>query len=103
MSFCGLGLMADLQRAVSARGCVCPTPIQARAPRALVPTPTGKLAARVGGGVYTAGAFLPLRFTAIFGRASIHPRTDALRRGAGVPGATAIVARGRPSSRCRTW
>ncbi len=53
----------------------------AKAPRALVLTPTRELAAQVGESVTVYGAHLRLRSAVIFGGVGINPQKEALRRG----------------------
>ncbi|MCP5143759.1 MAG: DEAD/DEAH box helicase [Gammaproteobacteria bacterium] len=60
----------------------------AKAPRALVLTPTRELAAQVGESVTTYGAHLPLKSAVIFGGVNINPQKDMLRRGVDILVAT---------------
>jgi ATP-dependent RNA helicase RhlE len=53
----------------------------AKAPRALVLTPTRELAAQVGASINTYGRHLRVSCAVIFGGVSINPQKDALRRG----------------------
>jgi ATP-dependent RNA helicase RhlE len=60
----------------------------AKAPRALVLTPTRELAAQVGESVTVYGAHLRLRSAVIFGGVGINPQIEALRRGVDILVAT---------------
>jgi len=57
------------------------SPMQGRAPRALILVPTRELAVQVGESVRTYGKYLRLFSQTIFGGVSINPQIDALRRG----------------------
>ncbi len=56
-------------------------PTQARAPRALILTPTRELAAQIQDSMRAYGKHLGARSTTVFGGVGINPQIDALRRG----------------------
>lgn len=56
-------------------------PTQAKAPRALILTPTRELAAQIQDSVRAYGKHLGARSTTVFGGVGINPQIDALRRG----------------------